>query len=394
MKFFKKIVAITIATSFSFSAYSGILQEAKKNAKNESEFKEVESFSGKKNVLLFLGQKENSQGALTVKLPESIKGGSSLEFDFDFQKTGGEGKQDFLEIQTKFWDANGRRIKERPQVFRIYKNSSEWKKASQEIYVPENAGKGELLFLFKGKIKFYISSLRFVDGAMVKLKKSKGKHILFYEDFESFPAIFANGGRLSFPFDSTLAASKMEIVEGKFGNALKIKNNSPGEGIVYSPKGKINANEGTIEFWQKVIYKDIDKYPERGLVAFWLNGIGNESNRIQIFSGFGGKKVFGVRFSGNSPSFFTPYGESANTWKHVAVTWKANRGVKKDEFQIYIDGQKVKKITGVTINFDQEKIDGKAKMTIGGSYKAHGECIIIDKLKIWDKAMDISIDEN
>ncbi len=386
---------VAIACLWSPNSIGGILQEGKATVKGGF-IKELPELAGRKNVLQFKGDNSNSIEKLRFTPTQGALPGHSCKIEFEYKKAREIGKGNFFEMQTKFWDNSGKTIRLMPELFRIYSNADSWTKSSQEIYIPASASKTSIILSHKGKGSFSIANWRISKGTKVVNYKPTIKSLMFQENFESFPAIFANGGRINFPYDATISTPDMEIVKGKFGNALKIKNNKPGTAIVYSPKGKINLDEGCIEFWQKVKYKKMDKYPQRSLVTFWVNGIGDKTNRIQIFSGFGGTKKFGVRFSGHSPSFFAGYGETPDKWHHVAISWKANKGKKKDEFAIYKDGKIIKNISEVTIEFDKSKIKNENKGTtlkIGGSYKAHGEEIIIDQLKIWNKYMSIKNEE-
>jgi concanavalin A-like lectin/glucanase superfamily protein len=396
MKVRKILCVVAVICLCNTNSIGGILQEGKTKVK-EGTVKELAEFAGNKNILQFKGDKSSSREELNLPLAaQSAQPGYSCKINFKYQKNGEAGKGNFFEMQTRFWDKSGKTLKIQAQLFRIYSNADSWEKASQEIYIPGNAARTSLILSYKGKGVFSISRWTVSKGAKITNRAKSIRNLMFQENFESFPAIFANGGRIGFPYDTTIADSDMEIVKGKFGKALKIKNNKPGTAIAYSPDGKVNLDEGCIEFWQKIKYKDMDKYPQRALVAFWLNGIGDKTNRIQIFSGFAGKKQFGVRFSGNTPNFFTGYGETPDKWHHVAVSWKANKGRDKDEFTIYKDGEKLKNMTGVTIEFDKSKLKNnnkKVTLKIGGSYKAHGEEIIIDRLRIWGKYMDMTNEE-
>jgi len=66
----------------------------------------------------------------------------------------------------------------------------------------------------------------------------------------------------------------------------------------------------------------------------------------------------------------------AETWQHIAVTWRVNTGEKDGEFAVYINGEPVGRVT----DFRAEKIKFGKKLSIVPDSA-------VDELKIWNRIL-------
>jgi len=66
----------------------------------------------------------------------------------------------------------------------------------------------------------------------------------------------------------------------------------------------------------------------------------------------------------------------AETWQHVAVTWRINTGKKDGEFTVYVNGKQIGKVT----DFRAEKLKLGKKLSIAPDGA-------IDELKIWNRIL-------
>ena len=217
--------------------------------------------------------------------------------------------------------------------------------------------------------------------------------IVFEQHFENVEQMKASGAQF--------AQGKPELVQfipGIRGNAMCASDTARPCIYYKNLQDKINPNEGTIEFYLMVDWKDWSL--ERGKwevspIRIYLPEPPNSRLQLRI-GNFNGRCLY-ARMPGDK--YIAPIDMwKSKSWHHVAVTWKANSPDGKDEYRIYIDRTLRHAERNCTLTYKADTLAQGQMHILMASAGMHERdrswaevadvATAMDELKIWDRQIE------
>jgi hypothetical protein len=175
-------------------------------------------------------------------------------------------------------------------------------------------------------------------------------------------------------------------VAARFGNGIQMVNptEGPGDRLAYSSEGKIDSDQGTIEFWVKPSgYEDGYLFDVSSYALSNSNISEMEMEKTPSFLVF---RIYDN--AGTVHSLTDEDGLHAGQWHFIAVTWNNINSPSSAELNLYVDGKMKETLDSIiSLTFAERNIHGEGTdIGIGYSLENPFEVLraesIIDQFRI------------